>query len=302
MTTKSFKLTVIDDTNIEVKVDYTDIPSRGFIHIFHGMAEHMERYDKLTQALNQQGFDVIRHNHRGHGKDIDETTRGHYDDMRQVVSDAFEIAQTIRSNHDKPYFVLGHSMGSIIARLFVETYPHYCKGLILSGTAMYPSWKSLPAIFTLTVMARSFGQQSRLSWLNHILTKSFNKNISPLRTTSDWLSSDSNEVDKYIRDPYCGFEVSTQLLHQTLFYMHHTTQFKHLMLLNQDMPILLIAGYEDPFGDYGQGVLKLAKRYRKAGIKDVKVKLYHDKRHEILFEHGYREVWKELFLWLNKNI
>ena len=39
------------------------------------MAEHMDRYDELVNALNIQGYDVLRHNHRGHGKDIDEVER-----------------------------------------------------------------------------------------------------------------------------------------------------------------------------------------------------------------------------------
>ncbi|WP_394348859.1 alpha/beta hydrolase [Ectopseudomonas mendocina] len=104
MTEKQFKLTVQDNTNIEVKVNFTDVDSKGIIHIFHGMAEHMERYDKLAHALSKHGFDVIRHNHRGRGINIDESTRGHYDDMKRVIGDAFEVAQTVRGNVDKPYF------------------------------------------------------------------------------------------------------------------------------------------------------------------------------------------------------
>ncbi len=74
MTEKQFKLTVQDNTNIEVKVNFTDVVQKE-LFIFHGMAEHMERYDKLAHALSKHGFDVIRHNHRGHGIDIDESTK-----------------------------------------------------------------------------------------------------------------------------------------------------------------------------------------------------------------------------------
>ncbi len=77
MTEKQFKLTVQDNTNIEVKVNFTDVDSKGIIHIFHGMAEHMERYDKLAHGLSKDGFDVICHNHIIHGINIDESTRGH---------------------------------------------------------------------------------------------------------------------------------------------------------------------------------------------------------------------------------
>lgn len=166
MTEKQFKLTVQDNTNIEVKVNFTDVDSKGIIHIFHGMAEHMERYDKLAHALSKDGFDVIRHNHRGHGINIDESTRGHYDDMKRVIGDAFEVAQTVRGNVDKPYIIIGHSMGSVIARLFVETYPQYVDGLILSGTGMYPLWIHRKLVTTVFI---GFGVPN--GSLNYILSK-----------------------------------------------------------------------------------------------------------------------------------
>ena len=103
----AYKITVEDGTTLEVKVDKANIATYGIIHIFHGMAEHMDRYETLVNALTHQGYDVIRHNHRGHGKEIDEKERGHYDSMNQVVQDAFEIAQTLYdSEKGLPYICL----------------------------------------------------------------------------------------------------------------------------------------------------------------------------------------------------
>lgn len=300
MAEKQFKLTVQDNTNIEVKVNFTDVESKGIVHIFHGMAEHMERYDKLASAISAYGFDVIRHNHRGHGINIDESTRGHYDDMKQVISDAIEVAQTVRGNVDKPYIIIGHSMGSIIARFFVETYPKYVDGLVLSGTGMYPLWKGLPTVKTLKIITKIYGADKRVEWVNKLVSSTFNKKIRPLRTKSDWISSNPVEVDKFVKDPYSGFNVSNQLLYETAYYMLHTSQLKHMKVLKKSMPILFVSGYNDPLGDYGKGILKLANIYRKAGLKNVKVNLYHNKRHEILFEKDYENIWEDLFKWLNQ--
>lgn len=300
MAEKQFKLTVQDNTNIEVKVNFTDVESKGIVHIFHGMAEHMERYDKLASAISAYGFDVIRHNHRGHGISIDESTRGHYDDMKQVISDAIEVAQTVRGNVDKPYIIIGHSMGSIIARFFVETYPKYVDGLVLSGTGMYPLWKGLPTVKTLKIITKIYGADKRVEWVNKLVSSTFNKKIRPLRTKSDWISSNPVEVDKFVKDPYSGFNVSNQLLYETAYYMLHTSQLKHMKVLKKSMPILFVSGYNDPLGDYGKGILKLANIYRKAGLKNVKVNLYHNKRHEILFEKDYENIWEDLFKWLNQ--
>lgn len=255
MAEKQFKLTVQDNTNIEVKVNFTDVDSKGIIHIFHGMAEHMERYDKLAHALSKHGFDVIRHN---------------------------------------------HPMGSVIARLFVETYPQYVDGLILSGTGMYPLWKGLPTVKVLQLITKIYGSEKRVEWVNQLVSNSFNKKIRPLRTQSDWISSNPTEVDNFIKDPYSGFNVSNQLLYQTAYYMLHTSQLKNIKVLNHAMPILLVSGYDDPLGDYGKGILKLANIYRKAGIKNVKVNLYHHKRHEVLFEKDHDKIWEDLFKWLNQ--
>ncbi|CDR24478.1 alpha/beta fold hydrolase [Staphylococcus schweitzeri] len=300
MAEKQFKLTVQDNTNIEVKVNFTDVESKGIVHIFHGMAEHMERYDKLASAISAYGFDVIRHNHRGHGINIDESTRGHYDDMKQVISDAIEVAQTVRGNVDKPYIIIGHSMGSIIARFFVETYPKYVDGLVLSGTGMYPLWKGLPTVKILKIITKIYGADKRVEWVNKLVSSTFNKKIRPLRTKSDWISSNPVEVDKFVKDPYSGFNVSNQLLYETAYYMLHTSQLKHMKVLKKSMPILFVSGYNDPLGDYGKGILKLANIYRKAGLKNVKVNLYHNKRHEILFEKDYENIWEDLFKWLNQ--
>ena len=216
----AYKITVEDGTTLEVKVDKANIATYGIVHIFHGMAEHMDRYETLVKALTHQGYDVIRHNHRGHGKEIDEKERGHYDSMNQVVQDAFEIAQTLYdSEKGLPYIVLGHSMGSIIARLFVETYPNFANGLILTGTGQYSKWKGIPAGISLKLISIFTGKRKRLKWVNQLVYKSFNKKIDQPRTESDWLSSQSTEVDKFVNDEYTGFLVSNQLIYETVKHM-----------------------------------------------------------------------------------
>ena len=115
MSQSQFKITVEDGTMIEVKVDKAKKNTIGIIHLFHGMAEHMDRYDELVNALNIQGYDVLRHNHRGHGKDIDEVERGHFESMSQIADDAYEIVETLYGTElIVPYVVLGHSMALLL--------------------------------------------------------------------------------------------------------------------------------------------------------------------------------------------
>ena len=68
MIEQSFSMTVSDGTVLEAKLNQTDRKHVvGLIHIFHGMAEHFHRYNRLVTALNEAGYDVLRHHHRGHG-------------------------------------------------------------------------------------------------------------------------------------------------------------------------------------------------------------------------------------------
>lgn len=303
MSQEEFKVTVEDGTTLEVKLDKANKSTIGIVHIFHGMAEHMDRYDSLVKTFNLHGYDVIRHNHRGHGKDVSDKDRGHYDDMKIVAQDAQEIAQTLYNNSkDVPYIVVGHSMGSIIARLFVEMYPNMANGLVLTGTGLFPKWKDIPTVIALKLITLIFGKRRRLKWVNQLVYKSFNKKIENLETDSDWLSSNKEEVNKFISDKYTGFLVSNQLIYQTVKYMMQTSYNNELSKINKDLPILLISGKEDPFGDYGKGVRRLGKRFKKIGIKHITVQLYKLRRHEILFENDQDLIWNHMFEWIEKQI
>ncbi|PTF60314.1 lysophospholipase, partial [Staphylococcus cohnii] len=258
MSGNEFKITVADGTTLEVKLNKAKKDTIGVIHLLHGMAEHMDRYDALVESLNQQGYDVLRHNHRGHGIDIESYERGHIDSMEQTADDTFEIAQTLYSDSvHTPYIILGHSMGSIIARIFTQKYPDVAQGMILSGTMQYPKYLGKLVQIVLKLITLITGKRRRLKWLNQIMYKTFNKNIKNNKSESDWLSSDEQEVEKFEKDPYTGFLVSNQLIFETVKYMLQTSKLKNIKKMKPDLPILLISGKDDAIGNYGKGIRHL---------------------------------------------
>ncbi|MGV3042802.1 alpha/beta hydrolase [Staphylococcus rostri] len=300
---EAMKMTMTDGTMLETKVDRADREAVGIIHIFHGMAEHMDRYEPLVNKLNERGYHVIRHNHRGHGKEID-GIRGHFDSMEQVVTDANEVQTTLRNDlgQQLPYIVIGHSMGSIIARQYAETYPETLQGLILSGTGYFPKWQGYPSFVALKLITLLFGSTKRLDWVNHLVTGRFNKQFKPQRTVSDWISSDHAEVDKYIKDAYSGFNVSNQLVYSVTRSMMKTGELANIQRMNKRVPVLLVSGKDDPFGENGKGIRRLARQLKKGGIEHITVQLYPHKRHEVLFEKDYENVWKHLLDWMSRQI
>ena len=69
---------------------------------------------------------------------------GSFESMSQIADDAYEIVETLYGTElIVPYVVLGHSMSSIIARLFVMRYPEFANGLILTGTGMFPEMEGV---------------------------------------------------------------------------------------------------------------------------------------------------------------
>ncbi|UEX89275.1 alpha/beta hydrolase [Staphylococcus ratti] len=300
---ETMKMSLSDDTMLEVSVSRTDNEAVGIVHIFHGMAEHLERYNRLVTQLNQQGYHVICHNHRGHGKAIN-TLRGHFNSIEEVAQDAYEIKTTLQPtiNKDLPYIVLGHSMGSIIARRFVQLYPNEVDGLILTGSALFSKWKGYPLVLGTKIISIVTGKKRRLKWMNQLMIGSFNKSFKPTRTLSDWISSDEHEVDLFIQDQYTGFLVSNQLIYSVMRTIMKSAQMKEIAKMNPNLPILLISGKADPFGENGKGIRRLGKTLKKGGIHHITVQLYKQKRHEILFEKDRETVWRHMLDWMSRQI
>ncbi len=73
----------------------------------------------------------------------------------------------------------------------------------------------------------------------------------------------------------------------------------HIEQIPKDLPLLFVAGGDDPVGNNGKSVIKVYKEYKKAGIKNVKIKLYPNDRHEILNETDRDVVYEDLLHWLN---
>ena len=122
------------------------------------------------------------------------------------------------------------------------------------------------------------------------------------RTTSDWLSRNPENVDRYIADELCGFTFTVNGF-QTLFELIHRLQKqKNLEAVPCDLPIFMVSGAEDPVGDYGKGVHKACDSLKKAGVKNITVKLYDNDRHELLNEDDRKQVMEDIYQWIQREI
>ena len=290
---------------------------KAMVHIVHGMAEHCLRYLPLAELLNQNGFNVVTHNHRGHGERL---PQGHFADSKQhqnkqhqnnsdrghsgwelVIDDMLQVQQQlseVSQDGQLPVILFGHSMGSFIAQGFSVRHSQRLSGLVLSGSnyqspALYYAGQTVARILKVFQSERT---QSKV--MDTLSFGSFNNHFKPARTDFDWLSRDEKQVDDYINDPACGHACSLQLWIDLFGGLIEISNRRNLEKIDADLPILLIAGDQDPVGQKGKGVKALHKALIQSGHKNVSCHLYADARHEVLNETNAQDVRMDILTWV----
>lgn len=277
---------------------------KAIIQLSHGMAEHIERYDRFANALIDEDYIVYGHDHRGHGysaKSHDELGyMSEEDNFMAMLMDLRELNLQIKKEHPGIDIVLfGHSMGSFLAQRYVEMYGSELRALILSGT----NGRQKPIVNVGICIAKMetvfFGRKKTSNIMDGMSFGNFNGNFKPCRTDFDWLTRDNDEVDKYIRDPLCGKVFTCSYFYDFMRGLKAIHKKENLSNIPKELPIYIFGGEKDPVGYNGKGVFNLVNTLTSLGIKDVKYKLYRDGRHEMLNETNREEVFSDVIKYLN---
>lgn len=277
------------------------------LQISHGVAEYCLRYEPFAEFLTGHGFAVVSHDHLGHGTSAAAGAPRLYfgpsGSWNYVVDDLYTRRCLAGKRFPKlPYFLLGHSMGSFLARTYLIRYPGTVDGAILMGTGqMSPAVLSAGKVIAARE-ARRVGEAHSSPVIMQMAFDAYNKCFAPNRTAFDWISASIENVDAYVADPLCGENPSIGLFREMLSGLSFNEKSTNLKKMNTAMPVLFISGALDPVGDRGKGVEKAAESFRKAGMRKVSVKLYPGLRHEILNEDCRMQVYQDLLCWLNAQM
>lgn len=276
---------------------------KGVVQLVHGMEEHIDRYDAFATYLACNGFVVGGHDHVGHGKsvadvrDLGHVTLDHGDSV--LVDDVDRVRRALfESFEGLPFFIFGHSMGSFVTRVYLSRYAEGVDGAILCGTGNQP----YPLARSGNVLARTIGAvkggrfKSRL--IDNMGAGGFSKAIKDARTPLDWLSIDPAVVDAYIDDPLCGVMFTVGGYAALTGLVSQAVSPRVAARLPKELPLLFIAGAEDPVGENGEAVVRAAALYHKAGVRDVSLVPYPGMRHEILNEPGKKDVYEDVLAWI----
>lgn len=258
-----------------------DDPSAPFVQIAHGLAEYAPRYARLAAALTAAGFRVAANDHRGHGATID-TIPGDFGaaGFTALWRDVAQYGQLLREQYpDSALYLLGHSMGSFAAQELLPEFSGLYDAVVLSGTT------------AIDVMAAGLADAPAGD------LSAFNAGFEP-RTGYEWLSRDVAEVDAYVADPLCGFDLPAATTPSLFADGQRLSDPAELAKIRGDLPILVISGSDDPLSGAGQLTELVAHRYREAGLTDVTAKVYPGARHEVFNETNRDEVTSDVIAWL----
>ncbi len=280
---------------------------RAIVQISHGMIEYIERYDEFARFLNSHGILVIGNDHLGHGRTAAcEDDYGYFGEgkSRTVVEDLHEVTKYAKKQYgiNIPYFLLGHSMGSFMARRYLITYGKELSGAVLCGTGYTPTHVLITGKFVCGIIKFFKGERYHSDFIKKASFAGYTKRIADIQSSNDWISVNRENVKKYNNDKLCSYDFSING-YQTLFNVLSFIQNKKNYVNIPDLlPIYMVAGSEDPVGNYGKGVEKIFEQYKKSGIKDIEIKLYKDDRHEILNEDDKEVVYKDILYWIEERI
>ena len=280
---------------------------RAIIQIAHGIASHVSRFEPLAEYMCARGVAVVGNDHLGHGESVaSEEDRMFFAETGgwdMVLSDVRTLTELTHSEFpDVPLFLLGHSMGSFLARCYAIRWQDGITGLILSGTGQ----QSPALVSTGKAMAegeaRRKGARFKSDKLEKLMFGSYTKRIKPCRTPLDWLSRDSEIVDRYIADPQCGATPAASRVCDMLGGIAYMSKPENLQRMNKELPVFFFSGDADPVGDYGKGVLRSYTGFLEAGMQDVTLKLYHGGRHEMLNEVNRMQVRGDILGWIEAKL
>ena len=271
------------------------------VQISHGMMDYVGRYRGMAEALCRSGIALCGHDHLGHGDSVSTpddygffASRGGY---TFVIDDVKGMNELIRREFPGvPVVLLGHSMGSFIARLYAVRYESTIDGLIIHGTAG-PNPATGAGLLLVKILRAIKGERHRSKFVCSLADGGYNKGFDPSEGSGAWLTRDPSMVADRVGNPKNDF-IFTLAGYEDLFtFLGDCNAKDWFVKFPKKLPTLIVSGENDPVGGFGKGVRYVYDNLKKNGA-DVELKLYPDARHELFMETNREEVFSDLATWV----
>lgn len=277
------------------------VPVKAVLQLSHGMCGCKERYLPFMRYMASKGIVCVAGDHRGHGESVrssDDLGYMYEGGYRAMVDDLRMITSWIVSRYPGlPIFLLGHSMGSMAARLYAKYDDSTISGLILTGS---PSWEPFAYLGRAIAGLMCFLGMShyRMERSQRMTSDKYNSRFAA-EGTQAWTCSDPAERESFMANPVCNFAMTANGSYNLLSMMIDTYNSSKWIVSNPSMPVFFISGADDPMLGSELRFHSAAMDIRNRGYTNVTSVIYPYMRHEVLNEKGKEQVWTEVYDFIN---
>lgn len=188
---------------------------KGIIQLIHGYGEHSRRYLHMIGKFQQAGYVVYADDHLGHGKTgYDGGTLGdpHSGGYMTYIKDEKQLHDIATEDYPElPYFVFGHSWGSMLARAYAAHYGEDIKGLMLCG--LCSQWQGCEDAYSNEEFKAAYEAdpyQPAGEWFAKVFSGMTDRIENP-NGPSDWIANDPNVVADHAGDMFNTFDTTLEL-------------------------------------------------------------------------------------------
>lgn len=271
------------------------------VQIVHGLGEHSRRYLHLVSTLLDAGFVVVAGDHAGHGRTAMQSgvwADAGDDAAHVVVADALRLQSEA---HDRiaelsglaepaapsalPWVVYGHSWGSMVARAMASDARSALAGLVLGGVAA--QMHGIEQVVDRAWLARlASGDQAADPAPDQVVGQLFDgflERFGPDAGPTAWVALDADVVADHGRDPFNNFgaPLSARFLQGFVDLYDRVNSDEWYPTVAPGLPVLILAGDQDPVTHYGEGAYHVANRLVASGHPDVRTRVFPGVRHEV---------------------
>ncbi len=296
-----------DGLPLSVLEIYPDEKPWCLAQIIHGMCEYKERYEPLMEFFARRGIACVIHDHRGHGKSVYRENEDfgymYGGGADALVADAWLVTAYLRRRWGKelPLTLVGHSMGSLVARCYLKKYDHLAAAAILCGSpSRNPFLKLGQAIVGLEGML--LGPRHKSLLMQALTFGPWAARFPQEKRPCAWICTDPKVVDDYEASNLCGFPFTVDGYRALLELMGETYSGRGWRCQNPDLPILFISGGDDPCMGNVRKFKQALDAMRLAGYRNVRGKIYPNLRHELFNEPKKEKIYRNCYCFIREKL
>lgn len=285
-----------DGNPISLSINIPDGNIKGIFQMAHGMEDHKERYSEFLEYICKLGYVTVTSDHRGHGKSVrsNEDFGYFYDDTgKYIVEDLHQVTMYIKERYpNKKVILMGHSMGSLVIRNYIQDYDNDIDKLIVCGSPSNNDSINF-GISLCKLMIKFKGDRYRSNFFQKITVGNFNKSYKK-EDNNAWLTKSKKLLNSYKNDPLCNFNFTLNGYLNLFILLKNTYDKKLYKVKNKDLCILFISGSDDK-------ALGTVKKWYESqvflselGYSKISSKLYDGLRHEIINEDNNQNIYLDI--------